>query len=81
MVCCKLNVTGSVDASALNDLFKEIASGDVKSAFATYHQFVSEGKEVNRLINDMIYFVRDTINCISHKVNHIINQPIDFFTF
>ncbi|RIP34703.1 DNA polymerase III subunit gamma/tau [Staphylococcus gallinarum] len=56
-----LNVTGSVDASALNDLFKEIASGDVKSAFATYHQFVSEGKEVNRLINDMIYFVRDTI--------------------
>ena len=46
---------------ALNDLFKEIASGDVKSAFATYHQFVSEGKEVNRLINDMIYFVRDTI--------------------
>ncbi|SUM31432.1 DNA polymerase III gamma and tau subunits [Staphylococcus gallinarum] len=43
-----LNVTGSVDASALNDLFKEIASGDVKSAFATYHQFVSEGKEVNR---------------------------------
>lgn len=56
-----LNVTGSVDASALDDLFKEIASGDVKSAFATYHQFVSEGKEVNRLINDMIYFVRDTI--------------------
>lgn len=56
-----LNVTGSVDESALNDLFKEIVEGDVKSAFATYHQFVAEGKEVNRLINDMIYFVRDTI--------------------
>ncbi|MCG7338000.1 DNA polymerase III subunit gamma/tau [Staphylococcus sp. ACRSN] len=56
-----LNVTGSVDANALNELFKEVASGDVKAAFSTYHQFVSEGKEVNRLINDMIYFVRDTI--------------------
>src|SRR5699024_10073752 len=56
-----LNVTGSVDANALNDLFIEIVQGDVKNAFSTYHQFVSQGKEVNRLINDMIYFVRDTI--------------------
>ncbi|MGL4008853.1 DNA polymerase III subunit gamma/tau [Staphylococcus nepalensis] len=56
-----LNVTGSVDASALNDLLKEVVEGDVKSAFSTYHQFISQGKEVNRLINDMIYFVRDTI--------------------
>ncbi len=56
-----LNVTGSVDERALDELFKEVVSGDVKSAFSTYHQFISEGKEVNRLINDMIYFVRDTI--------------------
>src|SRR5699024_11039072 len=56
-----LNVTGSVDASALNDLFIEVVQGDGKNAFSTYHQFVSQGKEVNRLINDMIYFVRDTI--------------------
>ncbi|ALM56016.1 DNA polymerase III subunit gamma/tau [Staphylococcus equorum] len=56
-----LNVTGSVDASALNELLKEVVQGDVKSAFSTYHQFISQGKEVNRLINDMIYFVRDTI--------------------
>src|SRR5699024_8543116 len=56
-----LNVTGSVDESSLNQLFTEIIDGDVKSAFTTYHQFVSDGKEVNRLINDMIYFVRDTI--------------------
>ncbi|MEB7852589.1 DNA polymerase III subunit gamma/tau [Staphylococcus equorum] len=56
-----LNVTGSVDASALNELLKEVVQGGVKSAFSTYHQFISQGKEVNRLINDMIYFVRDTI--------------------
>ena len=56
-----LNVTGSVDASALNELLKEVVQGDVKSAFSTYHQFISQGKEVNRLINDMIYFVRDWI--------------------
>ncbi|MDK9866642.1 MULTISPECIES: DNA polymerase III subunit gamma/tau [Staphylococcus] len=56
-----LNVTGSVDTSALNELLKEVVQGDVKSAFSTYHQFISQGKEVNRLINDMIYFVRDTI--------------------
>ncbi|RYD12071.1 DNA polymerase III subunit gamma/tau [Staphylococcus equorum] len=56
-----LNVTGSVDASALNELLKEVVQGDVKSAFSTYHQLISQGKEVNRLINDMIYFVRDTI--------------------
>lgn len=56
-----LNVTGSVDAKALNELFKEVVEGDVRNAFSTYHQFISQGKEVNRLINDMIYFVRDTI--------------------
>ncbi|MCG3402005.1 DNA polymerase III subunit gamma/tau [Staphylococcus massiliensis] len=56
-----LDVTGSVDEEALNGLFKEVVSGDVKSSFKRYHEFVSEGKEVNRLINDMIYFVRDTI--------------------
>lgn len=56
-----LNVTGSVDAQALNDLLKEVVEGDVKTAFSTYHQFIAQGKEVNRLINDMIYFVRDTI--------------------
>ncbi|MGX0003265.1 DNA polymerase III subunit gamma/tau [Staphylococcus cohnii] len=56
-----LNVTGSVDAQALNDLLKEVVEGDVKTAFSTYHQFIVQGKEVNRLINDMIYFVRDTI--------------------
>ena len=56
-----LNVTGSVDAQALNDLLNEVVEGDVKTAFSTYHQFIAQGKEVNRLINDMIYFVRDTI--------------------
>ncbi len=56
-----LNVTGSVDAKALNTLFEEVVEGHVRNAFSTYHQFVSQGKEVNRLINDMIYFVRDTI--------------------
>ncbi|MCI2775329.1 DNA polymerase III subunit gamma/tau [Staphylococcus petrasii] len=56
-----LDVTGSVDEAALNDLFKEVVDGNVKEAFARYHRFIAEGKEVNRLINDMIYFVRDTI--------------------
>ncbi|UDI79154.1 DNA polymerase III subunit gamma/tau [Staphylococcus taiwanensis] len=56
-----LDVTGSVDEAALNELFKVVVEGDVKEAFNRYHQFIKEGKEVNRLINDMIYFVRDTI--------------------
>lgn len=56
-----LNVTGSVHDEALNQLFEDIVQGDVQSSFKKYHQFIAEGKEVNRLINDMIYFVRDTI--------------------
>ena len=56
-----LDVTGSVDEASLNELFNDIVNGNVKEAFSRYHHFVSEGKEVNRLINDMIYFVRDTI--------------------
>ncbi|MBO1199738.1 DNA polymerase III subunit gamma/tau [Staphylococcus simiae] len=56
-----LNVTGSVHDEALNQLFEEIVKGDVQAAFQRYHHFIAEGKEVNRLINDMIYFVRDTI--------------------
>lgn len=56
-----LDVTGSLDESDLNALFQDVVQGHVHEAFDRYHQFVSEGKEVNRLINDMIYFVRDTI--------------------
>lgn len=56
-----LDVTGSLDESDLNALFQDVVQGHVHEAFERYHQFVSEGKEVNRLINDMIYFVRGTI--------------------
>ncbi|CAA3914462.1 DNA polymerase III subunits gamma and Tau [Staphylococcus aureus] len=56
-----LNVTGSVHDEALDPLFDDIVQGDVQASFKKYHQFITEGKEVNRLINDMIYFVRDTI--------------------
>lgn len=56
-----LNVTGSVHDEALDHLFDDIVQGDVQASFKEYHQFITEGKEVNRLINDMIYFVRDTI--------------------
>ncbi|RAA65916.1 DNA polymerase III subunit gamma/tau, partial [Burkholderia multivorans] len=56
-----LNVTGSVDEASLNALLNDVANGEVKAAFARYHQFIEDGKVVNRLINDLIYFVRDTI--------------------
>lgn len=56
-----LNVTGSVHDEALDHLFDDIVQGDVQASFKKYHQFITEGKEVNRLINDMIYFVGDTI--------------------
>lgn len=56
-----LNVTGSVHDEALDHLFDDIVQGDVQASFKKYHQFITVGKEVNRLINDMIYFVRDTI--------------------
>lgn len=56
-----LNVTGSVDEASLNELMNDVANGEVKDAFLRYHQFIKDGKEVNRLINDLIYFVRDTI--------------------
>ena len=67
-----LDVTGSVDEAALNELFKDVVDGNVKNAFTRYHQFISEGKEVNRLINDMIYFVRDTI------MNKTVNNHAEF---
>ncbi|MEB7435165.1 DNA polymerase III subunit gamma/tau [Staphylococcus pasteuri] len=67
-----LNVTGSVDEASLNELFKDIVEGDVKESFNRYHQFITEGKEVNRLINDMIYFVRDTI------MNKTSNQDVEY---
>ncbi|MCS4487354.1 DNA polymerase III subunit gamma/tau [Staphylococcus americanisciuri] len=56
-----LDVTGSLADADLNLLLSDVVQGDVHSAFERYHSFVNQGKEVNRLINDMIYFVRDTI--------------------
>ncbi|MBI5976035.1 DNA polymerase III subunit gamma/tau [Staphylococcus canis] len=56
-----LDVTGSLAEADINTLFEFITENRIHEAFETYHRFISEGKEVNRLINDMIYFVRDTI--------------------
>ena len=75
-----LDVTGSVDEAALNELFKDVIDGNVKNAFTRYHQFISEGKEVNRLINDMIYFVRDTImnkTVNNHEFDALMNFDLD----
>ena len=41
-----LDVTGSVDEAALNELFKDVIDGNVKNAFTRYHQFISEGKKL-----------------------------------
>ncbi|MFI9578932.1 DNA polymerase III subunit gamma/tau [Staphylococcus capitis] len=73
-----LNVTGSVDEAALNDLFKDVVEGNVKEAFGRYHHFISEGKEVNRLINDMIYFVRDTIMIKTSNESNESNESIEY---
>eukprot|EP00102_Acyrthosiphon_pisum_P017907 XP_008189495.1 PREDICTED: DNA polymerase III subunit gamma/tau-like [Acyrthosiphon pisum] len=72
-----LNVTGSVDKAALNALFNDMVAKDIKQAFTRYHEFISAGKEVNRLVNDMIYFIRDSIVAkTTEKVedDHALNQ-------
>ncbi|REI05573.1 DNA polymerase III subunit gamma/tau [Staphylococcus felis] len=67
-----LDVTGSLDESDINTLFKYVVENNVHSAFEHYHHFISQGKEVNRLINDMIYFVRNTIMAKTTQ------QPFEF---
>ena len=72
-----LNVTGSVDKAALNALFNDMVAKDIKQAFTRYHEFISAGKEVNRLVNDMIYFIRDSIVAKTTEQvedDHALNQ-------
>ncbi|TDM10471.1 DNA polymerase III subunit gamma/tau [Macrococcus lamae] len=56
-----LNVTGSVGKEDLRKLTDAIVTYDVRLAFDQYHQLLSDGKEVNRLVNDFIYYLRDVI--------------------
>ncbi|WP_414045431.1 DNA polymerase III subunit gamma/tau [Macrococcus equi] len=56
-----LNVTGSVGRDDLMSLMDKIIVHDVKGAFEQYHQLLADGKEVTRLVNDLIYFLRDVI--------------------
>ncbi|ULG71892.1 DNA polymerase III subunit gamma/tau [Macrococcus brunensis] len=56
-----LNVTGSVGKEELRQLTDLIIKHDVRGAFDLYHQLLSDGKEVNRLVNDFIYYLRDVI--------------------
>lgn len=83
-----LDVTGSLADADLNLLLGDVVQGNVHSAFERYHSFVSQGKEVNRLINDMIYFVRDTImakttatpfeyDALSHLTLDVLYKMID----
>lgn len=59
----------------LNELFNDIVKSDVKVVFNRYYYFILEGKEVNRFINDMIYFVRDII------MNKMFNEFVYFELF
>ncbi|WP_414052103.1 DNA polymerase III subunit gamma/tau [Macrococcus animalis] len=56
-----LNVTGSVGRDDLMALMDKVIVHDVKGAFEQYHQLLADGKEVTRLVNDLIYFLRDVI--------------------
>lgn len=56
-----LNVTGSVGKGELTKLIDLIIDHEVSEAFSVYHQLLSNGKEVNRLVNDLIYYLRDAI--------------------
>ncbi|GGB10059.1 DNA polymerase III subunit gamma/tau [Macrococcus hajekii] len=56
-----LNVTGSVGKEEFRQLTDLIIQHDVRGAFDLFHQLLSDGKEVNRLVNDLIYFLRDVI--------------------
>lgn len=56
-----LNVTGSVGREDLMSLMDKVIVHDVKGAFEQYHQLLADGKEVTRLVNDLIYFLRDVI--------------------
>ena len=71
-----LNVTGSIGKKELMQLMTFIINHDVKSAFQLYHQFISDGKEVSRLVNDLIYFIRDVImeNVTGQKSDEAIYQ-------
>lgn len=56
-----LDVTGSVGRDDLMSLMEKVIVHDVKGAFEQYHQLLADGKEVTRLVNDLIYFLRDVI--------------------
>lgn len=56
-----LDVTGSVSKEQLRQLLEATIKHDVQSAFQIYHQLLSDGKESSRLINDLIYYLRDVI--------------------
>lgn len=56
-----LNVTGSVGKDDLRQLMDAVITHEVRDAFELYHQLLSDGKEVNRLVNDLIYYLRDVI--------------------
>lgn len=56
-----LSVTGSVGRNDFLELTNYIVEHDIQSAFKLYHRLLSEGKEVTRLVNDLIYFLRDVI--------------------
>lgn len=56
-----LSVTGSVGRNDFLELTNYIVDHDIQSAFKLYHRLLSEGKEVTRLVNDLIYFLRDVI--------------------
>lgn len=55
------SVTGSVGREDFFELTDYIITHDVKEAFKQFHRLLSEGKETTRLVNDLIYFLRDII--------------------
>jgi DNA polymerase III subunit gamma/tau len=63
-------VSGSVSKKALTKLLMAISNKEISTAMVTLRDLLAEGKEISRIVNDLILALRDILLEKSTKVEH-----------
>lgn len=72
-----LEILGVQDTITYSEFYKKICSGDIEAVVKSLSDMLSSGCEINQIINDFIWYLRNMLLCGSMKENEDILEISD----
>ena len=72
-----LDILGVQDTITYSEFYRKICSGDIEAVVKNLNDMLSSGCEINQIINDFIWYLRNMLLCGSMKENEDILEISD----